>query len=209
MKKFLSIMMTIVLSSFMLVGCSQKEDGTKKIGLIVSTLNNPFFVDLKKGVEKEAKKLGYEVVVLDSQNDPAKEVSNMEDITVKNVDLVLLNPVDSDSAVASVMIANNADLPVMTVDRIANGGKVASHIASDNIAGGDMAAKFLIDKLGNKGNIVELEGIAGSSATRDRGKGFEDGIKGSNLKIVSKQSADLIEQRDLLLWKTSFNLKGK
>lgn len=48
MKKFLSIMMTIVLSSFMLVGCSQKEDGTKKIGLIVSTLNNPFFVDLKK-----------------------------------------------------------------------------------------------------------------------------------------------------------------
>ncbi|MFR9069201.1 MAG: substrate-binding domain-containing protein, partial [Paraclostridium sp.] len=85
MKKFLSIIMTIVLSSFMLVGCSQKDNNTKKIGLIVSTLNNPFFVDLKKGVEKEAKKLGYEVVVLDSQNDPAKEVSNMEDISVKGV----------------------------------------------------------------------------------------------------------------------------
>ncbi len=209
MKKFLSIMMTIVLSSFMLVGCSQKEDGTKKIGLIVSTLNNPFFVDLKKGVEKEAKKLGYEVVVLDSQNDPAKEVSNMEDITVKNVDLVLLNPVDSDSAVASVMIANNADLPVMTVDRIANGGKVASHIASDNIAGGDMAAKFLIDKLGNKGNIVELEGIAGSSATRDRGKGFEDGIKGSNLKIVSKQSADFDRTKGLTVMENIIQSQGK
>ncbi|WP_250675261.1 ribose ABC transporter substrate-binding protein RbsB [Paraclostridium ghonii] len=209
MKKFLSIMMTIVLSSFMLVGCSQKKDGTKKIGLIVSTLNNPFFVDLKKGVEKEAKKLGYEVVVLDSQNDPAKEVSNMEDITVKNVDLVLLNPVDSDSAVASVMIANNADLPVMTVDRIANGGKVASHIASDNIAGGDMAAKFLIDKLGNKGNIVELEGIAGSSATRDRGKGFEDGIKGSNLKIVSKQSADFDRTKGLTVMENIIQSQGK
>ncbi|KKY01299.1 D-ribose transporter subunit RbsB [Paraclostridium benzoelyticum] len=209
MKKFLSIMMTIVLSSFMLVGCSQKEDETKKIGLIVSTLNNPFFVDLKKGVEKEAKKLGYEVVVLDSQNDPAKEVSNMEDITVKNVDLVLLNPVDSDSAVASVMIANNADLPVMTVDRIANGGKVASHIASDNIAGGDMAAKFLIDKLGNKGNIVELEGIAGSSATRDRGKGFEDGIKGSNLKIVSKQSADFDRTKGLTVMENIIQSQGK
>jgi len=58
MKKFLSIMMTIVLSSFILAGCSQKEDGTKKMGLIVSTLNNPFFVDLKKGIEKEAKELG-------------------------------------------------------------------------------------------------------------------------------------------------------
>ena len=209
MKKFLSIIMTIVLSSFMLVGCSQKDNNTKKIGLIVSTLNNPFFVDLKKGVEKEAKKLGYEVVVLDSQNDPAKEVSNMEDITVKNVDLVLLNPVDSDSAVASVMIANNADLPVMTVDRIANGGKVASHIASDNIAGGDMAAKFLIDKLGNKGNIVELEGIAGSSATRDRGKGFEDGIKGSNLKIVSKQSADFDRTKGLTVMENIIQSQGK
>ncbi|CEN81673.1 ribose ABC transporter substrate-binding protein RbsB [Paraclostridium sordellii] len=197
MKKFLSIILTIVLASFMLVGCNQTDKKTKKIGLIVSTLNNPFFVDLKKGVEKEAKELGYEVVVLDSQNDPAKEVSNMEDITVKDVDLVLLNPVDSDSAVASVMIANNANLPVMTVDRVSNGGKVLSHIASDNIAGGDMAAKFLIDKLGNKGNIVELEGIAGSSATRDRGKGFEDGIKGSNLKIIAKQSADFDRTKGL------------
>ena len=73
-------------------------------------------------------------MVLDSQNDPAKEVSNMEDLTVKDVDIVLLNPVDSDSAIASVMIANNSDLPVMTVDRVANGGKVVSHIASDNVS---------------------------------------------------------------------------
>lgn len=208
MKKFLSIIMTIVLSSFMLVGCGQKDNNTKKIGLIVSTLNNPFFVDLKKGVEKEAKELGYEVVVLDSQNDPAKEVSNMEDITVKNVDLVLLNPVDSDSAVASVMIANNSDIPVMTVDRVANGGNVVSHIASDNIAGGDMAAKFLIDKLGNKGNIVELEGIAGSSATRDRGKGFEDGVKGSNLDIIAKQSADFDRTKGLSVMENIIQSKG-
>ena len=208
MKKFLSIIMTIVLSSFMLVGCSQKYHNTKKIGLIVSTLNNPFFVDLKKGVEKEAKKLGYEVVVLDSQNDPAKEVSNMEDISVKGVSIVLLNPVDSDSAVASVMIANNSDIPVMTVDRVANGGNVVSHIASDNIAGGDMAAKFLIDKLGNKGNIVELEGIAGSSATRDRGKGFEDGVKGSNLDIIAKQSADFDRTKGLSVMENIIQSKG-
>lgn len=208
MKKFLSIILTIVLASFMLVGCNQTDKKTKKIGLIVSTLNNPFFVDLKKGVEKEAKELGYEVVVLDSQNDPAKEVSNMEDITVKDVDLVLLNPVDSDSAVASVMIANNANLPVMTVDRVSNGGKVLSHIASDNIAGGDMAAKFLINKLGNKGNIVELEGIAGSSATRDRGKGFEDGIKGSNLKIIAKQSADFDRTKGLSVMENIIQSKG-
>ena len=112
MKKFLSIIMTTILASSLLVGCTPKDDGIQKIGLIVSTLNNPFFVDLKTGIENRAKELGYEVVVLDSQNDPAKEVSNMEDLTVKDVDIVLLNPVDSDSAIASVMIANNSDLPV-------------------------------------------------------------------------------------------------
>lgn len=197
MKKFLSTIMVLVLSSLALVGCQQEDSGTKKIGLIVSTLNNPFFVDLRDGVIKKATELGYEVVVLDSQNDPAKEVSNMEDISVKNVDVVLLNPVDSDSAVASVMIANNSDLPVITVDRAANGGKVVSHVASDNVAGGDMAAKFLIDELNGQGNIVELEGIAGSSATRDRGRGFEDGIKESDFNLVSKQSADFDRTKGL------------
>ena len=210
MKRFLSILMSIVLSSFILVGCEkQNKNETKKIGFIVSTLNNPFFVDLKKGIEKEAKKLGYEVIVLDSQNDPAKEVSNMEDISVKNVSLVLLNPVDSDSAVASVMIANNEKLPIMTVDRVANGGKVISHIASDNVAGGVMASEFLINKLGNKGKVVELEGIAGSSATRDRGKGFEDGIKKGKLSIIAKQSADFDRTKGLTVMENIIQSKGK
>ncbi|MGL5346147.1 MAG: ribose ABC transporter substrate-binding protein RbsB [Peptostreptococcaceae bacterium] len=208
MKKFLSIIMTIILSSTLLVGCTPKDDGTQKIGFIVSTLNNPFFVDLKTGIENKAKELGYEVVVLDSQNDPAKEVSNMEDITVKNVDLVLLNPVDSDSAIASVMIANNSDLPVITVDRVANGGDVVSHIASDNIAGGEMAANYLIEQLGGKGNIVELEGIAGSSATRDRGQGFENGMKNSEFNVVAKQSADFDRTKGLSVMENIIQSKG-
>lgn len=191
MKKFLSIILIIIMSAMTLVGCQQKSDNSvKKIGFIVSTLNNPFFVDLKSGIEERAKELGYEVVVLDSQNDPAKEVSNMEDLTVKDVDIVLLNPVDSDSAVASVMIANNYELPVVTVDRAANGGEVVTHIASDNAVGGSMAAQYLIDQLGGKGNIVELEGTAGSSAARDRGQGFDDKIAESNMNIIAKQIAD-------------------
>lgn len=191
MKKFLSIILTIIMSAMTLVGCQQKSDSSvKKIGFIVSTLNNPFFVDLKSGIEERAKELGYEVVVLDSQNDPAKEVSNMEDLTVKEVDIVLLNPVDSDSAEASVMIANNYELPVVTVDRAANGGDVVTHIASDNAVGGSMAAQYLIDQLGGKGNIVELEGTAGSSAARDRGQGFDDKIAESDMNIIAKQIAD-------------------
>ena len=191
MKKILSVILTTILCATMLVGCQQTNDSNiKKIGFIVSTLNNPFFVDLKDGIQKRAEELGYDVVVLDSQNDPAKEVSNMEDLTVKNVDIVLLNPVDSDSAVASVMIANNYDLPVVTVDRAANGGNVVTHIASDNAEGGSMAANYLIEQLGGKGNVVELEGTAGSSAARDRGNGFDTKIEESDIQIIAKQIAD-------------------
>lgn len=208
-KKITTIMMSLILCSSLLVGCKQTNNSnTKKIGLIVSTLNNPFFVDLKSGIEDEAEKLGYDIVVLDSQNDPAKEVSNMEDISVKNVDLVLLNPVDSDSAIASVMIANNLDLPVITVDRASNGGKVVSHVASDNVEGGKMAAKYLVDKLKNKGDIVELEGIAGSSATRDRGAGFDNEIKNSNLNIITKQSADFDRTKGLSVMENIIQSKG-
>ena len=196
-KKLSTLFMSLVLCSTLLVGCTQKNDDTKKIGLIVSTLNNPFFVDLKTGIENEAKKLGYDVVVLDSQNDPAKEVSNMEDISVKDVDLVLLNPVDSDSAIASVMIANSLDLPVITVDRGANGGKVVSHVASDNEEGGKMAAQYVIEQLGSEGNIVELEGTAGSSAARDRGAGFDNEIATTNFNIVTKQNADFDRTKGL------------
>ena len=209
MKKFLSIIMTLMLSSSLLVGCSAKDDGVQKIGLILSTLDNPFFVDLKTGIEKKANELGYDVVVLDSQNDPAKEVSNMEDLTIKNVDVVLLNPVDSDSAIASVMIANGSNLPVITVDRVANGGEVVSHIASDNAAGGKMAADYLIEQLGGKGKIVELEGIAGSSATRDRGHGFEDGIKNSDFDLIAKQSADFDRTKGLSVMENIIQSKGE
>ena len=208
-KKIATLIMSLILCTSLLVGCRQKSNNdTKKIGLIVSTLNNPFFVDLKSGIESKAKKLGYDVVVLDSQNDPAKEVSNMEDISVRNVDVVLLNPVDSDSAIASVMVANNLDLPVITVDRASNGGKVVSHVASDNVEGGKMAAKYLVEKLSNKGNIVELEGIAGSSATRDRGAGFDNEVKNSNLNIITKQSADFDRTKGLSVMENIIQSKG-
>lgn len=209
LKKLATLTMSFVLCSSLLVGCDKNTNSdTQKIGLIVSTLNNPFFVDLKTGIENQAKKLGYDVVVLDSQNDPAKEVSNMEDISVKDVDVVLLNPVDSDSAIASVMVANNLDLPVITVDRAANGGEVVSHVASDNAEGGKMAAQYLINQLGDNANIVELEGIAGSSATRDRGAGFDNEIENSNLNIITKQSADFDRTKGLSVMENIIQSKG-
>ncbi|MGL4392796.1 MAG: ribose ABC transporter substrate-binding protein RbsB [Fusobacteriaceae bacterium] len=172
------------------------EAANGKIGLVVSTQNNPFFVTLKDGASKKAKELGYDLVVLDSQNDPSKELGNVEDLLVKGIDVLLINPTDSDAVGSAIKAANKAKIPVVTLDRGANSGTVVSHIASDNVAGGKLAGEFLIKSLNGKGKVVELEGIPGTTAARDRGKGFEDAIKGK-LVIVAKQTADFDRTKGL------------
>lgn len=182
-----------------LAGCV-KKDNPKKIGLVLSTLNNPFFLSIKEGAEKEAKEKGFDLIVLDSVNDPAKERANVEDLIQSKVSAILINPTDSDAVVNTVKVANKANIPVITLDRGANGGEITSHIASDNIVGGEMAAEFVLDKLKDKEeiNVVELQGIPGASATRDRGKGFHNILdKNDKVKFVSMQAADFDRQKGL------------
>lgn len=165
------------------------QQKTPTIGLVVSTQDNPFFVDLMEGAKTEADKMKVNFNFLDSQNDSTKEMSNMEDMINQKVDVILLNPVDSDAAGASVQAANDAKIPVITLDRSASTGEVVSHIASDNVAGGKMAGEYMLQQLNNTGKVVELEGVPGTSAARDRGQGFEDAVKGK-LDIVAKQTAN-------------------
>lgn len=106
---------------------------------------------------------------MDAQNDPAKQVSDIEDLIQKKVDVILLNPTDADALVPAVEEANKAGIPLLTIDRSVNGGEVALHIASDNVKGGGMAAAYTVEQLGEKGIVVELEGITGASAARERG----------------------------------------
>jgi len=168
------------------------------VGLALSTLNNPFFVDLRDGAQAEAGKVGVGLTVLDAQNDPAKQASEIEDLIAKKVGVVIINPTDSDAIVPTVKKLNAAKIPIVTVDRAANGGVVAAHIASDNVAGGKMAAEYVAKRLGGKGNVVMLEGIAGSSAARDRGRGFREGMaRFPGIKIAASQTADFDRAKGL------------
>lgn len=201
MKKTMVLVLVVVLVAGLFAGCAapaaSKQEAPQKVGLILSTLNNPFFVTLKEGAEAKAKELGIDLVVLDSQNDPAKEMANVEDLITKNVAVILINPTDSDAVGNAVKAANGKKIPVITLDRGANAGDVVTHIASDNVAGGKMAGEYIIKQLGGKGKAVELEGIAGTSAARDRGKGFNEAIQGSGVEVVAKQTADFDRTKGL------------
>ncbi len=192
MKRLLLLSLILVLT-LSLMACGNNETSTEgkyTIGFVVSTQTNPFFVTLKQGAEDKAKELGVELIVLDSQDDPSKELANMEDLITKNVDLIIVNPTDSDAIVNSIIAANEAGIPVITVDRASNGGEVLAHVASDNIEGGKMAGEYIIEQLKGKGKVVELEGIAGTSAARERGEGFNQTIEKSDIEVVARQTAD-------------------
>ncbi|WYP25533.1 ribose ABC transporter substrate-binding protein RbsB [Alkalihalobacillus sp. FSL W8-0930] len=163
------------------------EDFT--VGFSVSTLNNPFFVTLEEGAEVKASELGLVLVTVDAQDDSSKQISDVEDLIQRGVDLIVINPTDSSAVTAAIEAANNADIPVITVDRGADGGEVVTHIASDNIAGGELAGELMVELVGEGAKVAELEGIPGSSAARERGEGFNN-IANESLDVVAKQTAN-------------------
>ncbi|WHY56753.1 ribose ABC transporter substrate-binding protein RbsB [Peribacillus simplex] len=206
MKKIVSIIM--VLSLMVLAACSmdsglnddkkEKKDSMKdvKVGVSISTLNNPFFVSLKDGIEKEAKEKGMKVTVVDAQDDTAKQISGIEDLILQKVDVLLVNPTDSAAISSAVQSANEEGIPVITIDRSSDEGDIETFIASDNVAGGEMAAEYLVKELGEKAKVVELEGVSGASATRERGKGFHN-IADKQLDVLTSQTAEFDRTKGL------------
>lgn len=163
----------------------------KTIGFAVSTLNNPFFVAMQKGVQTEAKKDHVNVQVDNGNNDAATQLNQVQDLIQQKVSAILLNPVDSNSLSAAVKLANKADIPVITLDRSVISGKVATFIASNSVQAGKEAADELIKALHGKGQVVELQGTIGASSEIDREKGFDQEIaKAKGIKVVAKQTAN-------------------
>ncbi len=201
MKKML--LMFVLLAMMVLAACSMEAPGSDSeettggedasgdytIGFSISTLNNPFFVTLSEGAEAKASELGASLSVVDAQDDASKQASDVEDLIQQGVDMILINPVDSEAVASAVESANNANIPVITVDRSAEGGEVVSHIASDNTAGGEMAGEYLLSLVGDDAKVAELEGVPGSSAARERGEGFNN-VATDSLDVVAKQTAN-------------------
>lgn len=147
-------------------------------------------------------------MVLDSQNDPAKELANVEDLTVRGAKILLINPTDSEAVGNAVAIANRKHIPVITLDRGAAKGNVVSHIASDNIAGGKMAGDFIAQKLGDNAKVIQLEGIAGTSAARERGEGFKQAIDAHKFNVLASQPADFDRTKGLNVTENLLASKG-
>jgi len=197
----LAVLILAILASVLAAGCQRggggEEGGGPRIGLSISTLNNPYFVTLRNGAQDAAKKEGAQLIISDAQNDAATQQDDVQNYVTQQVDAILVNPVDSESIVPAIQAANQADIPVIALDRGASGGEIAALIVSDNVEGGRMAGKELIELVGS-GPVAQLEGIPGASPTRDRGQGFEEVINGQDaVELVASQTANFVREEGL------------
>ena len=169
-----------------------KESGKQKIAIIISTLNNPWFVVLGDTAKARAEELGYEAMVFDSENDSAKETAHFENAIADGYKAILFNPTDSDASIANVRRAEEAGVPVFCIDREINANDAAtSQILSDSNSGCVALGQYFVKAVGEKGDYVELMGLVGDNNTRNRSQGFHSVVdRYPGLKLVAQQSAD-------------------
>lgn len=193
----------VVAFMMFLVGCSsgstsnepntteKQEDDKLVVGWSQMENNNPWRIAETKSIREEAKKRGIEMVYSDAQGDTAKQVSDVEDMIAQGVDYIILAPREMEGLAPALESAKNANIPVILVDRMANGEHV-TFLGSNFIEQGQRAAEWLIEAMGGKGNIVELTGTSGSSVALDRQKGFTDTIneKAPDMEIIASQTGD-------------------
>jgi ABC-type sugar transport system substrate-binding protein len=177
----------------------QRASGPPRIAVVVSTLNNPWFVVLANTARDEAQKRGYVVTIFDSQNDPAKEAANFENIVASGYRAVLLGATDAKGSVANALRATRAGVPVFTMDREIDSTEAAvSQVLSDNYAGAVTEGQYFVAQLDEHGRYVELLGIVGDNNTWSRSKGFHSVVdRYPGFKMVAQQTAEFDRSRAL------------
>ncbi len=186
----------LIVLLLILSGCAlQTGSGTKTIGVSLLTRGHVFYRDLEQALRDTAAKHNFRLVVDAGEWDLAKHQAQIENYVVQRVDAIIVCPSDSRGIGPAIEKANQAGIPVFTADIQALGGKVVSHIASDNVAGGRLAAQYIAKALNAKGNVAIIDQPFVKS-TIDRVAGFEDEMKKHpGIRIVAKPNGDGVRDR--------------
>ncbi|MDQ8199723.1 D-ribose ABC transporter substrate-binding protein [Pelagicoccus enzymogenes] len=196
--RFVWLTLFIALSS-LFSGCGKNDStasgddaGPKRMAVVVSTLNNPWFVVLAETARDRAVELGYQATIFDSQNDPSKESVHFDNLIASGYDAVLFNCTDAEGSIANVRRAKQAGIPVFCMDREITANDVAtSQVLSDNYSGCVALGEYFVEVVGEEGEYAEILGIIADTNTWNRSKGFHSVVdRFPGLKMVAQQSAD-------------------
>jgi ribose transport system substrate-binding protein len=194
---YLFVIATAIVLSLIGCGKSEKKAENKSaqgsnltIGVTLLTRTHPFYQDLEAGLQDAAKENGYALLVTAGEFDVAKQKDQIQDFIVRKVDAIIVSPCDSKSIGTAISAANAAGIPVFTADIacLAEGVKVVCHTASDNMAGGRLAAQAISQAIGGSGKVAIIDHPEVESVIQ-RVKGFEDELaKSPNITLVAKLS---------------------
>ncbi|TGS17819.1 ribose ABC transporter substrate-binding protein [Mesorhizobium sp. M2E.F.Ca.ET.209.01.1.1] len=175
----------------MLSGAAFAEEKIK-IGFSQGTMNHPWRVAMVEGNKKYAAEHypDVDLIITDGNNDASKQVADVENLIAQGIKVLMISPLTEQALTPVVKEAMDAGIKVVTLDRKVN-TPVTVHVGGENLPLGVGAGEFLAKKLNGKGNIIELQGTAGASATIDRNKGFAEAIaKFPDMKVVASQNCD-------------------
>ncbi len=162
--------------------------GPKTIGVSIQDLEAQFYQQMEAGMKSEGAKFGYKVTFVDASRDSARQQSQVEDFISRKVDAIILTPYDSQAIGSAIVEANGANIPVFTAD-IANASKqgvVVSHVASNNVQGGQQAGMLMCNALHGSGSVAIIDEPEVTSV-QDRVKGFRTALAQHcpNVKVVA------------------------
>ena len=210
-KNFLYILGVVIVVLIVVFASYGGDTDSKisKIGFVVPTLDNPFFVDMTEAAQKEADKYSNIKLLVQAPErgatDIEKQIEIVENLISQQIDILVIVPADSRAIIPAIKDANDANIPVIIVDNNLDeeavkksGVKTLSYIGSDNFAGGQEAGRFIAEYLSGAGEVAILEGITGTEAAIDRKEGFEDVMKDfDNIEIVASQTANWSREEGL------------
>ena len=160
------------------------------VGVTLLTQTHDFYKELEDAMRKEAAARGIELIVTSCEMDPAKQASQLEDFVAQRVSAIIAAPCDSDAIGPNLKDAERAGIPVFTVDIAARSGKIVSHVASDNVQGGRLAAQALARYLKGQGQVLVIDHPTVASV-QDRLQGFDEELKKTpGISVVGRPSAD-------------------
>lgn len=200
------LIVLLVFLALGMTGCGERRDGqgsksaqVQRIAVVVSTLNNPWFVVLAEAAREEAVRRGYQATIFDSQNDPAKEAEHFDNILASNYSAILFNPTDAKGSVANAQRAKAQQVPVFTMDRELDSTDASvSQVLSDNYAGAVSVGQYFVEQVGQSGSYVELLGLVSDNNTWNRSRGFHSVVdRFPGLKMVAQQSAEFDRSKAL------------
>lgn len=176
-------------------GCANESggsDGDATIGVSMLNMRDPDLAVMAEAIEEEAKEKGVDVILVDAKGDVATELSQIEDLITRQVDAILMMPIDGESSQTAAKLANAEDIPLFTLSTaFAEGSDVDidSYIGVDDTEAGRIQAEYLNEALPDGGKIIYIVGTYGASWTDRRKSGFDE-VVNDNFEIATEIQAN-------------------